>query len=325
MEHKSSREKAWVASKTKKNNVIANDESYSEINNLQDDSFVEAKEEVVLLTEEEKLEIRKKIGFLLIFVFIAFILMIIILIFDPFTPKKNKKRKDNEVPVVQEKSLYDYEDGKISLTDKYVVEIYNEIEYKLADYYEYDTYFLYRNENTNMNSLTDLEKTILVSKSNNFNSIISNISTSTNICEEEIVVDSNDISKISLNKYGTTINPVSKFKYNYYYSNSYITSILFTLKDGKYIGKCYEHGKNITKVVEQKLVNVTKETDNLYVDVQVVFITKDGVFKDPNHKELITNNEKTSSNEYMSKGRIYRYNYIITDDGYYLNNVSLLK
>ena len=325
MEHKSSREKAWVASKNKKNNVIVNDGSNNEISNLQDDSFVEKEEnEIIPLTEEEKLEIRKKIGLLLIFVFAAFILLIIILIFDPFAPKKKRKQKTVE-PVTQEITLYDYEDGQIDISDKYIKEIYQEIKYNLIDSYELDTYSLYKNNYTSTNSLTDYEKTILVSKSNDFNTIISKISTNTNICEEDIVVDNESISKIALNKYGTTINPVAKFKYNYYYEDSYIASILFTLQNDKYIGKCYKHGENLEKTIEQRLVSATKSQDNLYLDVRVVFITAKGVFKDPNHTVLITNDKEAKANEYMSKASTYRYSYIVTEDGYYLNNVSLLK
>ena len=327
MDHKSSREKAWIASKNKKNNIIINDGSNSEISNLQDGSFVEIDEnERIPLTEEEKLEIRKKIGFLLIFVFAAFILMIIILIFDPFTSKKREKKKnDSDVPVVHESSLYDYEDGKIDISDKYIKDIYKEIKFNLIDFYEFDTYFLYKNNYTSTNSLSDLEKTILVSKSNDFNSIISNISTSSNICEEDIVVDSNEVSKIALNKYSTDVNLVPQFKYNYYYEESYIASINFTLKDNKYIGKCYKHGDKFIKIIEQKPIEASKQADNLFIDVRVAFISEKGVFKDPNYKELIANDKKAKSNDYMNKSRIYRYSYIVTDDGYYLNNVSLLK
>ena len=75
MEHKTSREKAWTASSNKPK-VNNNLEDTDILNlNLENDSFqeVEEVEEKVELSEEEKLEIRKKIAFLLVFVFIAFI------------------------------------------------------------------------------------------------------------------------------------------------------------------------------------------------------------------------------------------------------------
>ena len=331
MEHKTSREKAWVASKKRNNNVIVNDGSYDEINNLQDDSFVEQEEgveEAVPLTEEEIFEIRKKIGILLVFVFIAFLAMIFILIFDPFAPKKKKVPEKEIKEEVKEKeiTLYDYEDGKIVLSDKYISSIYSEITFNVVDNYEYDTYFLFRNNTTNLNTLSDAEKIILASKTNEFNSILEKISTSSNICEETISIDSDELANISQKKYGTTVNLLNNFKYyNYYYNGSYITSIYFTLENGKYNGKCYDHGKTLAKSLQQELISATKDKDNLYLDVKVVFITEKGVFKDPNFKYLITNDKAAKASTYMQNANTYRFNYIISKDGYYLNNVTLLK
>ena len=330
MEHKSSREKAWVASKGKKTNVIVNDGSNSEINNLQDESFVELEEfeeEPVPLTEEEKLEIRKKIGILLIFVVIAFFIMLIILIFDPFAPRKSTEKEEKEEEKEEEVkvTLYEYEDGDINTGDKYITSIYNEIKFRVIDNYEYDTFFLYRNNETKINTLSDIQKIVLLSKTNDFNTLLEKISTSGNVCEEKIDIDVSKMDEILLRKYGTIFTPTNQFKYNYYYSDSYIASILFTLDGNVYHGKCYDRQTKLTKMIEQELVSATKKDNYLYLDVKAAFITEKGVFKDPNFKTLITNDRNASFDTYMQKANTYRYTYVISKDGYYLDNIALKK
>jgi hypothetical protein len=54
-------------------------------------------------------------------------------------------------------------------------------------------------------------------------------------------------------------------------------------------------------------------------------INQNGIYKDPNFKELITNDPDATSTTYMKNARVYRYTYVVSEDRYYLDNVSLLK
>ncbi len=332
MEHKSSREKAWVASKNKNNNqVISGDNLSDEINNLQDDSFVEleeGEEEKVPLTEEEKLVIRKKIGALLCGVIIVFIFLIIVLIFDPFAPKKDNDddgKIDEEV--IQEKiTLYDYEDGEINLNDKYISQMYDEIELKTYDFYEFDTYFMFANSVNKISSFTDLQKAFFVTKSSEFTTLMTKISTSESICDQTISIDTNTLSSIASERYNSTVSIIPSFKYNYYYNKSYVASINFKLENDKYIGTCYKSNKVADKVVFQDFIKATKKGDYVYIDVVVAFANKNGVYKDPNYKELITSDREANREEYLKNANTYRYTFVVDEeDGYYLDNISLIK
>ncbi len=331
MEHKTSREEAWTASKNKKNNVVVSDENNLDIMNFNDDnSFVEVEEETeerVPLTEDEKQEIRKKLGILLIIIVVVFILFLVMLIFDPFS-KSNNSNKANENKVQENKnptSLYDYKDGEIKTTDKFVVKMFDEIKYNNYEAKD-DVTYLYKNEKTDINYLPDNNKLSLLAKTNAFKEKIKEIGTTEDICNGEIKVSLNDIFVILNSSFG--INGITEYnKFNFvYYIDSYITNIAFELKDGAYVGKCYKvELSDINSYVEQKLTSVTKDNNNLYMDVKVLFINKNGVYQDPTFKKTIPNYRNLTKDESFEYAKTYRYSYILSNNGYYLDEVYLVK
>ena len=311
---KNDREKEWKATASIHN-------SYDDINNLNDsEEFapIVEQEEVKVLSDEEKIEIRKKLFILLVLIILALLFMLIILIFDPF--KSNKKEESNdkenspaqkeEVKTDQEKSISELNDGLI-INDN--LELNN------------DTLVLFKNDPTKISSLTDLNKLFLIGKTNEFNSLVKEKNTKNDICNSDITIPTSEVQKILTERFNTNVKEYVTFNYSYYDNGNFVSNIKFTLKDNNYIGTCYKSKEKISSVTEQEFVSATKEANNLYIDVHAVFINSKGVYKDPNLKTLITNDVKATSNEYMPKGNIYRYIYTYNNGKYVLQGVQLLK
>lgn len=327
---KNDREKEWKATSTIHN-------SYDDINNLNDsDDFapIIEKEEVKVLSEEEKVEVRKKLFILLVLIVLALLFMLVVLIFDPFksnTKKEESSNKENtptqkeEVKTDQEKKISELNDGLIVNDNIELNSLIKEIIYQEQEYYDNDTLALFKTNQTKISSLTDLDKLFLVSKTNDFNNLVKEKNIKNDICNSNIAIPTSEIQKILTEHFNTNIKEYVNFNYSYYDNNNFISNLKFTLKDNNYIGTCYKPEEKITSVVEQQFVSATKENDNLYIDVRVVFINAKGVYVDPTLKTLITNDVKMTSDEYMPKGNIYRYLYTYNNDKYVLQGVQLLK
>ena len=326
---KNDREKEWKATASIHN-------SYDDINNLNDsEEFapIVEQEEVKVLSDEEKIEIRKKLFILLVLIILALLFMLIILIFDPF--KSNKKEESNdkenspaqkeEVKTDQEKSISELNDGLIINDNLELNSITKEIIYQKEEYYDNDTLALFKTNQTKISSLTDLNKLFLIGKTNEFNSLVKEKNTKNDICNSDITIPTSEVQKILTERFNTNVKEYVTFNYSYYDNGNFVSNIKFTLKDNNYIGTCYKSKEKISSVTEQEFVSATKEANNLYIDVHAVFINSKGVYKDPNLKTLITNDVKATSNEYMPKGNIYRYIYTYNNGKYVLQGVQLLK
>ena len=327
---KNDREKEWKATSTANN-------FYDDINNLNDsEDFapIVEKEEVKVLTDEEKIEVRKKLFVLLVLIILALLFMLVVLIFDPFkssnkseesNKKENEPAQKEEVKTDQEKKIRELSDGLIGNDNLELNSLIKEIIYQKEEYYDNDTLALFKTDQTKISSLTDLNKLFLVSKTSDFNNLVKEKNIKNDICNSNIIISTNEIQNILTEHFNTNVKEYVPFNYTYYDNNNFISNLKFTLKDNNYIGTCYKSQEKISSVVEQQFVSATKENDNLYIDVRIVFINAKGVYKDPTLKTLITNDVTMTSDDYMSKGNIYRYLYTYNNDKYVLKGVQLLK
>lgn len=334
---KNEREENWKSISKKVKDV--NNNVFDDINNLnEDDSFspIEEVEEKVPLTEEEKKSVRKKLFILLIIIIIVIIALITIRIIEPYSNKETnndetEEAKDNESDENEEKIdeaetlILELEDGVISSTNYELISLIDEIKYNLREYYVNDTIELFKNNNTNISTLTNRKKLFLVSKTKEFNTLISNQMTGESLCDNNIIIGISDIDKILKDRFNTNVTAYEQFAYSYYFEKEFVNNIIFTKKDNNYIGTCSNTTNKIVQLSEQKFISATKKDNKIYIDMKVVFIKESGVYKDPSFTTLITNDVQKTEEEYFLKANTYRYTYDITDTNYVLTNVSLLK
>ena len=333
---KNEREKAWK-SISKKTQELNNKVSDDDINNLnEDDSFspIDEVEERVPLTEEEKKSVRKKLFILLTIIIIVIIALIAIRIIEPYSKKEINNDETEEVKdddeteetIESEEILISgLQDGTIPSTNYELIGLIDEIEYNMREYYVTDTIELYKNNDTNINTLTNRKKLFLVSKTKEFSTLIHNQTNSESLCDTNIIIGISDVDKILKDRFNTNVTAYEQFTYSHYFEKEFINSIIFTKKDNNYVGMCSDTTNKLVQVSEQKFVTATKEGNKIYIDMKVVFIKESGVYKDPNFATLITNDAKKTQEEYFLEANIYRYTYDINDTNYVLTNVSLLK
>jgi len=340
---KNDREKIWKATSNIKNEM-QNNNFDADIENLNiDDSFLPIEEEEKQpLTEEEKVSVRKKLFILLVIIVLVIFGLIIVLIFNPFENNENNennKTEKNEEETIETEDVNEIaspiknlKDGEISLENTELQAITNEIIFNHDDYFENDTIIFYKNQSTYINDLKDQSKLFLVTKTNEFRNLISNNVNVSNMCNEEITIKTENIDKILNSKFNTTLSSYEEFTYKIYGSyeenDTIVTNtqtIKFTKNNDTYIGKCHTPTTSVTNIAEQNIESATKDKDKLYIDMKVVFIKESGIYKDPEFNELITNETKTTKEEYMKKANVYRYTYIFDKENYYLSNISLIK
>ena len=264
-------------------------------------------------------------------IIIVLIGLVIVLIFNPFDSKSKYQNKpqteENNKEDTEEKEentttekVKDMPNGDIPITKAEIYTLTNEIVNKTKDYYENDTVSIYQKKQ--LSELTDQNKLFLLSKTNDFNSLIHNQINNETICNANIIINKSDVDAILEKRFNTRLTNYESFIYNIYEEETYLNTIKFVLENDTYVGKCHTFKGELLTLAQQKVISATKENNNLYIDVQVVFINKTGVYKDTEFTTLITNQEQ-SFDEYIQSGNIYRYTYNITDTGYVLTNISL--
>jgi len=330
---KNEREKNWKA--TSQVNVDKNNDE--DILNLNDDeSFAPIEEEEKEpLSDEEKKEIRKKLFFLLVVIILVLAGLLIVLIANPFQKEASKKEEKEEETIEEkpeepeetispETAIKDLENGAVQLNNLQLQALEKEITVNSHDFFENDTVSLYAMDNTDIKTITDNHKLFLVSKTNDFKTLVESKFTNEDICNSNIIIAKTDIDKILNDRFNTTINKYDPFTYNIYVDDSYHKTIKFVYQNETYIGSCYTLQKISDSYAQQKVTSATKKDNQLYIDAKVVFINKTGVYKEPNFNTLITNVSQTFD-EYIDKGNVYRYTYEINNDTFSLTNISLQK
>lgn len=310
-------------------------DSYDDINNLNDSNDfvpIDKNAQVKILTDEEKQELRKKLFILLILIVLTLFIMITLFFFEPLKSNNKEKSSEKETDMTQQEEKTDQEKKISELSDGLIVNdnielnsLIKEIIYQNEEYYDNDTIVLFKNDQTKISSLTDLNKLFLVSKTDDFNNLIKEKNTINDICNNNIAIHTSEIQRILTERFNTNVKEYVTFNYSYYDNGNFISNIKFTLKNDNYVGTCYKSNEKISSIPKQEFVSATKEKNNLYIDVRIVFINATAVYKDPSLKALITNDVNATSDEYMSKGNIYRYLYTYNNGKYVLQGVQLLK
>lgn len=326
MENNSEKE---TKNKVEKAKISPMDADIMNLNN--DDSFapIGEEEERVPLTEEEKEEVRKKLLILLVVIFLSLVLLVVILIFDPFSkdePKKENKKEENveETPQVNQKKLIEYEDGEIDLTNDEISILMEEIVFKDQDHYENNALTLFVND-INVTNLSDNYKLFLLGKTSDFNSAILQNAKDTDFCNNEFKISKDQVDKLLMDRFNTNVTKYENFLYHYYDYDGYNSTLRFTYFNDEYTGKCYHPNTIVKSAIQQEVIKATKEGDKLYLDCKVIFINENGVYKDPNFKEMISTGQTSSPKTYIGKGNIYRYTYDISQNNYSLTSISLQK
>lgn len=316
--------------KVEKVKVSLTDDDIINLNNDNSFSPINEEEEKAPLTEEEKGEVRKKLLILLIVIFIALIFFVIVLIFDPFAkeePKKEEKteQKEETKPVVNQKTLKDYEDGEIDISNDEIVILTEEIIFKDQDHYENNALTLFLKGNTNIANLTDAYKLFLLGKTTNFNEVIAANAKESDFCKNKFEIDKATIDALLKERFNTTVTKYENFLYHYYDYDGYNRTIKFTYKDEKYTGECYQPINTVKTAIQQDVVKAEKKGNMLYLDCKVIFINEKGVYKDPAFKNVIATGITSDPRIHLGEGNIYRYTFEINQNEYYLTNISLQK
>jgi len=331
---KDSSEKKWkeIASNSKKS---TKDDDIANLN--YDNSFFPIDEEVeekIPLTEEEKIEVRKKLFILLIAIAIVLVILVIMLISDSFKFSFNGSNEEVVKEEVEEEEgkevdpisapIKDLETGEVDLNNSELSILVKEVKYKNYDYYENDTISLFKKDKNLISDLSNKDKLFLLSKTSDFDVLVDEVINQEDICNNNLIISTGSIDKLLIDKFNTKVDNYESFIYSYYDDNSFVNSIQFVKQGENYIGKCYTSNKNIVSFAQQDVVEAYKSENKLIISFRVVFVNKTGVYKDPNFTSLITNENKKFE-EYIVEGNIYTYTYDISGSNYYLESVDLLK
>jgi len=335
---KESRERAWKAtSKTRMKPINDNTTQDADIVNLnQNNNFVPIEEieeeEFVPLTEEEKREVRKKLFILLLAIVIALIIMILMLIFDPFSGKKDdSKEKDKEKPIVEEKedeedtTLQTMKDGTINIDNLELTNLIQIIKFNSEEQLFNDIPTLYTKVPVTTTELNNNQKILLTTKSKEFNDLFKTKITNNYICGSELKITLAELNDISKKVINTEITAPTSFYFSYYQDNVHLNTILFKKQNDYYGGECITKFPQPKTVVQQSVVKATKENNKVKIDLKIVFVNQNGVYKEPSFKTLITNDKDINLEEYINKGNTYQYTFDVSSDNYYLEGISLLK
>lgn len=336
---KDDREKSWKA--TAKNSAdLKKSMQDADISNLNIDNDFEPvdEEEKAPLTEEEKIDIRKKLFMLLMIIIVALFIMVIMLFFSPSNSSSKKDDKDDDQTEVDENKDEDKEevdpvdlpltqlpDGAITNGNVELNRLIDEVVYNYYELYDKDTVSLFKNDSVDIATTSNSNKLLLASKTTDFQTVLTDIvKDRENLCSESIVIPTSTMAKILEERLKTTVTKYENFVYSYYDEEDYVSNIRFVLEGDNYVGSCYTATKDVKEISEQSFLSATKEENNVYLDFQVAFINLNGVYKDPNFKTLITDDTSVVSTQYMQQANTYRYTFDISDN-YSLTNIKLLK
>lgn len=286
---------------------------------------------------EELKATRKKMLILLIFVICSGVILFIIML-NPFSSSKKEKpnkteEKQNEEEKNKEKENDVLEDGNLELNHELVTNLKSRVALRLMDFYYIDPFNLYSGDQILASNIPDDIKLYLITREEEFKKLLTakGASNYDNTCDgiTTVLITKPEFDELLIKYYGPDINfKYSNFHYTYVLDNG--TSIIFefTYVDNiGYSATCKNsytpEKKTIEKYLQQKLVKAEVKNGDIYLYDNVVFIREDGVYKDNNFSELITNNIETTFDDYINAGSLYRYIFKKGETGnYYLYSIE---
>lgn len=276
-------------------------------------------------------ETRKKLILLLMGVILGGIVIIFILI-NPFDWGKKmeeptEEEKEEETPVEEEFPL-----GTTDLSNQVVQDLNNLVKFDENDFVIIDLFPLYTNEVLTSSSIPNNIKLYMMKKNPSFNDMLieSGIEEYIETCNPNgLVIDKTKFDQLVGDNFGPNVSVnYDPINYLYYSVSSDSKKITLTYNNGNYIARCNEYQETsvLNKYVQQELVRALKIEEGIEIYQKVVFISPNGVYKDPGFTTLITNDKTASSTDYLAKGNTYKYTFVERDkNSYYLSKIELVK
>lgn len=284
-------------------------------------------EEIKKLNPEESEEIRKKLMYLLFGIFVFGIIVLVVIVFGNDTKVEEKKDDTIEEEQVVEEEKTEIPEGGVSIDDDSIAE------YKdLLVINTYDTIFNTSLKNifnaVNVNSLDNNNKLYFASKSVTFQNYIKDAGVNDHQyqCNGSGVIemDASVIKNAMEEVFGSSVTYQNiNFYYSHYTGDTLINVYKLTFVNGKYTMTCVpNYSTNANMVIQSKIEGIKHENNQLVFSKRVVFISKKGVFADPQNKVLITNDPTVVYDSYIKKGTIYKFVFSKNGDRYYLTNIQ---
>lgn len=286
------------------------------------------KEGIKKLDPEESDEIRKKLTRLL-FIVLLFGIIILIITFSTnnLKSKEKKETKKEEEPVVEEENK-EIPTGNIDINNDIIKKYKN-----LLVINSYDMIFnpslknVFNNINTS--SLDNSNKLYFASKSETFQNFIEKAGLSNHQYQcngaGNIEIDASIMQNAMEEVFGSGIvYQNADFYYPYYVDGTLINVYKLTFVNGKYTMTCInKYSTNANMVVQSKFEMITNDNNQLTFNNRVVFITKNGVFMDPQTKVLITKDPTVVYDTYIKKGKIYKFIFSKNNGEYYFSRIEV--
>lgn len=286
------------------------------------------KEEIKKLNPEESEEIRKKLMLLLFGIFLFGGIALLIVIFGNDTKtESNKKEESITEKVVEDDEEKKIPDGVVSVDDDSITEYKN-----LLIINSYDTIFNSSLKNifntVSADSLDNNNKLYFASKSYVFQNYIKDagVSNHQDQCNSSgaIEIDASVIKNAMEEVFGNKVTYQNvDFYYPHYTDGTLINVYKLSFINGKYTMTCVpNYSTNANMVIQTKIEEIKHENDQLIFSKRVVFISKKGVFADPQNKILITNDPTVVYDSYIKKGTLYKFVFTKNNDKYYLTSIQ---
>lgn len=339
--NKNEREKTWK-SISKENQASNNKMFEDDINNLnENESFspIDEVEKKVPLTEVEKKVVQIKIFFLLIAVIVFVIGLIAFRIItsqtktaitsQTETPSQDEVNEESEIQdneiVDKSTPITELKDGEISADNNELSILVNEIKYENGEKYLPVAKGIYINENTDIKLLSDECKLFLVSKTKEFEKIASENVLVNLYTQNSAQLEIKEIDTILKARLNTSLDKHKEFIYLLVFENNELSVVKFS-KNGNFYNATIEREVKVSSSrIEQKFISASKQKNKIYVDMKVVFIKENGIYKDSNYKSLITKEPQKTEDDWFKEANTYRHTYEIINNNYVLTNVSLIK
>ena len=193
----------------------------------------------------------------------------------------------------EEKNLNELENGKIDLSNSKLDSLYSMFGNYTYDYFLLDNSFLYNKDKVLSSDLTNNQLLFLVSRTEEFKKILEDtkLTTQSEVCSKNgvINIDRNKLDQILLNRFNRANIKIESFNSSYYVNNEFITYIKFNLDDAVYKSACFNDIIVSPKVITESLVSSAEKKDNtIILNIKTVFINENGIYKDYNLKNKIS-------------------------------------
>lgn len=283
---------------------------FDDIENLNEEIY--KAEEATLLNDDEKKEMRKHILLLIgVVCLFAVILILVNVVWPSF--KKTKKEKP---AVVEEKklSLAELEDGEINLDNAELQEYINFIDLDYHDNTTINLLSLYQSK-FKFYELSDQIKFFYFVNSNSFKNYLRKKDKDN--CLINYSLNKEEIDKLIQKQLNISLSTEIKLNTIFKFNNNSLSAITYN-NDSLSIN-CQKHQESSsTSYIKSQVESAIKTGDTLVVYQKAFFMNIDGIFKDTEFNQIITNNPNTDYNIAFKEANTYKFIFKETNGKYYL-------